>query len=144
MTSVAASISRFQAVVPQFAVPDVVKTAEYYLYVLGFEIAGYWDGEGVHQDRTKPAFFGIVRRDQVQVFFSRADGASIRTGRAEGAYDAYFNVTGVDALAAELHRRGATILEGRGDRVYEQRELATRDCNGLILAFAESTSRRAT
>ena len=38
---------RFRAAVPQFAVSDVVRTAEYYRDVLGFEIAGYWDGERV-------------------------------------------------------------------------------------------------
>ena len=37
---------RFVAAVPQFAVPDLVQTAEYYRDVLGFQIAGYWDGEG--------------------------------------------------------------------------------------------------
>jgi hypothetical protein len=31
---------RFTAVVPQFTVPDVVRTAEYYRDVLGFHIAG--------------------------------------------------------------------------------------------------------
>jgi hypothetical protein len=35
-----------------------------------------------------------------------------RTGRAQGAYDAYFRMTGVEALAAELRARSADILEG--------------------------------
>ena len=82
--------------------------------------------------------FAIVRRDQVQVFFNRADQSEVRTGRAEGAYDAFLQVTGVDALAAELRARGADILDGPEDRVYQQRELVIRDCNGLILAFGEA------
>ena len=36
---------QFTSAVPQFTVPDVVQTAEYYRDVLGFQIAGYWDGE---------------------------------------------------------------------------------------------------
>jgi hypothetical protein len=36
------------------------------------------------------------------------------------------------------------ILEGPENRVYGQRELVVRDCNGLVLAFGEETSQRAT
>lgn len=100
--------------------------------MLGFEIAGYWN--------DSPPMFGIVKRDTVQVFFNRADQSVVRTGRAAEAYDAYIEVTGVDALATELRARGADILEGPDDRVYQQRELVVRDCNGLVLAFAEDTS----
>ena len=143
MTS-ATTASHFESVVPQFTVPDVVRTAEYYRDVLGFEIAGYWDGEQVHLDAGKVAVFGIVQRDQVRLHFNRADGSEVRTGRAEDAYDVYFHVTGVDALAEELRSRGADILDGPEDRVYEQRELIVRDGNGFILAFGEDTRQRAT
>jgi hypothetical protein len=77
----------------------VVRTAEYYRDVLGLEIAGYWG---------TPPVFAIVRRDRVQLFFNRADQSQVRTGRAEGAYDAYFHVVRVEALAAEL-----SCLHGR-------------------------------
>jgi hypothetical protein len=78
------------------------------------------------------------------VFFNRADQSDVRTGRAEGAYDAGFQIIGVDALAAELRARDADILDGPDTRVYEQRELVVKDCNGLILCFAESTSGQVT
>jgi catechol 2,3-dioxygenase-like lactoylglutathione lyase family enzyme len=130
----------FLAAVPQFTVPDLVRTAEYYRDVLGFEIAGYWDGESVSVVPASPPVFAIVWRDQIQVFFNRADGSHIRTGRAEGACDAYLRVTGIDALAEELRARGAHILDGPEDRIYGQRELVVEDCNGLILGFGESTS----
>ena len=135
---------RFDSVVPQFTVPDVVHTAQYYRDVLGFEIAGYWDGEQVHLDAGRPAVFGIVQRDQTRLHFNRADQSDLRTGRAEGAYDVYFHVTRVDELAEELSGRGADILDGPEDRSYAQREFIVRDCNGLILAFGEDTSQRAT
>lgn len=144
MTSATTASIRFERAVPQFTVPDVVRTAEYYRDVLGFEIAGYWDGAQVHLDADKVAVFGIVQRDQVRLHFNRTDGAEVRTGRAEDAYDVYFHVTGVDALAEELRARGADILDGPEDRVYQQRELIVRDGNGLILAFGEDTSQRAT
>jgi catechol 2,3-dioxygenase-like lactoylglutathione lyase family enzyme len=120
----------FEGIVPQFTVPDVVRTAEYYRDVLGFEIAGYWG---------TPPVFAIVQRDKVEVFFNRADSSEIRMGRAQGAYDAYLHITGIEALAVELRNAGADILEGPELRVYGQRELVIRDCNGLILAFGEET-----
>jgi len=133
----------FVAAVPQFTVPDVVRTAEYYRDILGFQIAGYWDGERVSFVSDNPPVFAIVCRDQVQVFFNRTDQPGVRTGRADGAYDAYLRVRGIVALAKELRTRGADIIDGPEDRIYGQRELVVKDCNGLILAFGEDTGQRA-
>jgi catechol 2,3-dioxygenase-like lactoylglutathione lyase family enzyme len=133
-----------KSAVPQFTVPDVVRTAEYYRDVLGFRIAGYWSRRRVTLDADPPPVFGIVSRDDVYLYFSRADQTHVRRATADGALDAYVNVDGVDALAAELRSRGADILDGPEDRVYSQRELVVRDCNGFVLAFGEDTSRRAT
>lgn len=134
----------FVAAVPQFTVPDLVRTVEYYRDVLGFRIAGYWDGERVSQAADSSHVFAIVRRDQVEVFFNRADDPDARVDHAGGAPDVYLRVVGVDALAEELRSRGAEILDGPEDRNYTQRELVVRDCNGLILVFGEDISRRAT
>ena len=144
MSQTNATTIRFDAAIPQFTVPDVVRTAEYYRDVLGFQIAGYWDGEQVSIVPATPPVFAIVWRDSVRVFFNRAGQSDVRTGRAQGAYDAGFQIIGVDALTAELRTRGADILDGPETRVYEQRELVVKDCNGLLLCFAEDTSRRAT
>lgn len=135
---------RLVAAVPQFTVPDLVRTAEYYRDVLGFQIAGYWDGEQVSLVTDPPPVFAIVWRDEVQIFFNRADKPVVRTRPAEGAPDVYLRVTGVDALAEELRTRGADIIDGPEDRVYGQRELVVTDCNGLILCFGEETGGRAT
>jgi catechol 2,3-dioxygenase-like lactoylglutathione lyase family enzyme len=143
MRQVPTTIS-FVAAVPQFAVPDLVRTAEYYRDVLGFQIAGYWDGERVSFGTDPHPVFAIVWRDQVQVFFNRADQSDVRTTRAEDAPNTYLRVIGIDALAEELRARGADILDGPEDRIYGQRELVVKDCNGLILCFGEDTSGRAT
>ena len=131
---------QFTSAVPQFTVPDVVKTAEYYRDVLGFQIAGYWDGESVTKSPSAPPVFGIVWRGKVEIFFSRADDSPVRTGRAEFALDAYIRIIGVDELATELRERGADIIDGPEDRIYNQRELVVTDCNGLILCFGEEIS----
>lgn len=132
-----AAVITFDAAVPQFTVPDVGKTAEFYRTVLGFDVAGFWDGERVSSDANTPPVFAIIRRGNVQEFFSRAERPAGPTNRAEGAYDVYFRVRGVDLLAAESRSRGADVLDGPEDRTYGQRELVVRDCNGLILAFGE-------
>ena len=132
--------SRLIAAVPQFTVSDLVRTAEYYRDVLGFQIAGYWDGERVSLDTDPPAVFAIVWRDEVQIFFNRADQPNVRLRPAEGTPDVYLRVTGVDTLAEELRTRGAQIIDGPEDRVYGQREVVVTDCNGLILCFGEETS----
>jgi catechol 2,3-dioxygenase-like lactoylglutathione lyase family enzyme len=134
----------FVAAVPQFAVPDLVRTAEYYRDVLGFQIAGYWDGETVSLDPETSPVFAIVWRDQVQVFFNRADRPDVCTHPAEDAPNVYLRVTGVDALAEELRTRGADIIDGPEDRTYGQRELVIKDCNELIVCFGEDTSGHAT
>jgi catechol 2,3-dioxygenase-like lactoylglutathione lyase family enzyme len=129
----------FESAVPQFTVPDLVRTGEYYRDVLGFQIVGYWDGEQVTSSPKTPPMFAIVQRDRVEVFFSRADQPEVRTRPTSGAPDVYLRVTGIDALAEELRARGAEILDGPEDRIYGQRELVVMDCNGLILCFGEDT-----
>jgi hypothetical protein len=48
-----ADLIRFEDIVPQFVVPDVVRTAEYYRDVLGFTILGYF---------LDPPVYAMVRR----------------------------------------------------------------------------------
>ena len=135
---------RFLRAVPQFTVPDVVQAAEYYRDVLGFQIASYWDGERASLAVDPPPYFAIVYRDQVQVFFGRGPSAMPPLDPHDGGYHAYFHVSGVEALAAELRARGATIIDGPDDRSYGQREVVVQDCNGRILAFGEDLSARPT
>ena len=142
-TNIAAAV-RFKRAVPQFTVPDVVRTAQNYRDVLGFQIASYWDGEQASLSTDPPPYFAIVWRDDVQMFFGRGDHAQSVLATSEGGYHAYFHIDGVDALANELRSRGATIVDGPEDRVYNQRELVVRDCNGFVLAFGEDTRQRGT
>lgn len=129
--------TRLLAAVPQFAVADVQRTAEYYRDVLGFAIASYWDGERRTLNPTAPPLFGIVDRDDVQIFFYRS-ASPPETRPDDGGYHAYFHVKGVDALAREWAARGAVILDGPEDMAYGQREVVLRDLNGLVLAFGEA------
>jgi catechol 2,3-dioxygenase-like lactoylglutathione lyase family enzyme len=123
---------RLHSIVPQFTVPDVVQTAEYYRDVWGFRIVGYW---------KDPPVFAIVELDGIELFFNQAiPGTTPRTGRARGGYDVYLRVRGLDDLAARLGGRGAAILEGPVQREYGSRELVVIDCNGLVLALGEEST----
>lgn len=140
-TSSGRAAVQFGSVVPHMAVPDVVRTAEHYRDILGFEIAGYWDGEEVHHDPAREAVFGIVRRGEASIHFNRGEHLRLPSRLSEGAYDLYFEVTNVHALADELRGRGAEILDGPEERVYGQRELIVRDCNRFVLLSVSHCSR---
>lgn len=121
---------KFDSAVPIFSAPDVVKTAEYYRDVLGFEISGYFGD---------PPVFGIVWRDHVEVFFGKSRTDEPKRPQTTGGLDAYFRVRGVKQLAVELEERGADIVERLVTRSYNQLELTVRDCNGYIICFGEGT-----
>jgi uncharacterized glyoxalase superfamily protein PhnB len=130
-TMTAASIWR---ITPQFTVPDVVATAEYYRDVWGFTINGYW---------LDPPVFTIIERDGFRMFFSKAEpDTKPRTGRVSHGYDVYIDVHGLDAWVERLREKGAQIIDGPDVRVYGQRELVVRDLNGLIIALGEEAPLR--
>ena len=123
-----------RGITPQFTVPDVVATAEYYRDVWGFTIDGYW---------RDPPVFGIIERDGFRMFFNKADpGTTPRTGRVAHGYDVYLDVQGLDAWTERLRENGAEIIDGPALREYGQRELVVRDINGLIIALGEQAPLR--
>ena len=93
-------------------------------------------GAGRLRNRSAAGVRDRAARPDPGVFEPRR-GAPTRTDRATGAYDVYLRVSGLDALVAELRARGADIMDGPEDRIYGQRELVVRDCNGMVLAFGE-------
>jgi catechol 2,3-dioxygenase-like lactoylglutathione lyase family enzyme len=118
---------RFIAVAPRFAVPDVVRAAEYYRDVLGFEILGFL------QD---PPVLALVSRDDVEIHFVKGEGrAGSGTPDRGSGPDAYIWVGEVDVLAGEMRERGARILEGPVDREYGMREIVIQDPDGFRIAF---------
>lgn len=128
------TVARIKHITPQFTVPDLIATCEYYRDVWGFTIEGYW---------ADPPVFGIISRDGVRMFFNKAEpGTRPRTGRHEDGYDVYLDVQGLDAWVELLRAKGADIIDGPDLRVYGQRELVVRDLNGLIIAIGEEAPLR--
>jgi predicted enzyme related to lactoylglutathione lyase len=121
----------FGSVAPQFIVPDVVATAEYYRDVLGFEIRSYFLDPPVH---------AIVGRGMAEVFFGKAAGAAGVSNRQRkpAGIDAYFHIDGLDDFVREITSQRAKVLEGPVTRVYQMREVTVEDCNGFVLVFGEA------
>jgi len=118
-------------VAPQFVVTDVVRTAEYYRDVLGFEILGFF---------ADPPVYAMVRRDGVEIHFGKADSNEIKVNdsvRKGLGTDAYIFVNDVNALYEELTGRGAKVVEGPIRRIYDCVEITVKDCNGFQLVFGE-------
>ncbi|HET6202931.1 MAG TPA: VOC family protein [Planctomycetota bacterium] len=120
---------RFLGIHPQFRVADLVRTAEHYRDVLGFRLDGTFGD---------PPVFTQANRDGVVIQLGRAlDPSRARRAPDGVGYNAYVWVDDVDALAGEYRGRGADVAEGPVLRSYGCRELVVRDCNGLVLCFAQ-------
>ena len=136
---------QFQSAVPQFTVPDVVRTAEYYRDVLGFVIAGYWDGEEASLRTEPPPFFGIVRRGAAMIML-KAVGVEpvpnytrdVQKGWAR--WDAYVNVPDPDALAAEFSARHVEFSQPLKDDEDGLRGFELKDADGYVLFFGRPTN----
>ena len=118
-------------VAPQFVVPDVVRTAQYYRDQLGFTVLSYF-GE--------PAVYAMVARDNVEIHFGKADDGNVQLNeslRRGSGNDAYIWVSDVQALYDELSTRDVEIIEGPVKRIYESTEVLIRDCDGHQLVFAD-------
>jgi hypothetical protein len=121
----------FYRLAPQFVVPDVVKSAEYYRDKFGFEILGYF---------LDPPVFAIVRRDGAEIHLGKSDNGNVNLNdsvRKGLGTDAYIFISDVIGLHEELKQRGANIVEGPIERPYDRTELTVLDDNGYQIVFGE-------
>jgi catechol 2,3-dioxygenase-like lactoylglutathione lyase family enzyme len=116
---------------PYFPVPDVEKAARYYETMLGFR-AEYAAGS--------PAQFAIVSRDGFAIMLRRVTDASriIPNEKQGGTWDAFFWVSDVESLHAELQSQGVDMAYGLVVRdEYQMKEFAARDADGYVLGFGQ-------
>lgn len=123
--------SHLLRVAPYFPVADVEASAAYYERVFGFHIE-YVAGS--------PAQFAIVTRDGLSVML-RLVPAPERISPSEkqgGTWDAFFWVSDLRALHAELCANGADIVYGPlVQDAYAMEEFASRDRDGHVLGFGQ-------
>jgi hypothetical protein len=130
MQTGAARKVEFKKIATQFVVEDVIKTAEYYRDVLGFEILGYF---------AEPPVYAMVARDGVEMHFGKADGEAqiSSTGLRRVGFDAYIWVDDIQGLFDELKAASADIVEGPVKRIYESTEVTIKDGNGFTIVFGD-------
>ena len=105
---------------PLLLVPDVVATADFYRMILGFQA----DREALTPE------YGVVWRDNAAVHLAKGE-------HAPAGVRIFFWVRDVDALHAEVLRRGAVIAVPIGTRPYRIRDFSIRDPNGVELVFGQ-------
>jgi catechol 2,3-dioxygenase-like lactoylglutathione lyase family enzyme len=121
----------FYGLAPQFVVPDVRRSAEYYRDVFGFEIMGYF---------LDPPVFAIVRRDGAEIHFGKSDKGDVKTNdsvRKGLGTDAYIFVSDILKLFDELRQHRAKIIDGPIKRPYDRTEITVVDDDGYQLVFGE-------
>jgi len=126
---------RLTHICPVFLVDDIVKSAEYYRDVLGFQFDRYW-GE--------PPCFCMVCRDNAEIFLSGPQKPGVKQMRPNRshteAWDAYIRVKDADALCAEYRAKGARIVREPCNAFYDMREFEVEDVNGYALCFGQDIS----
>jgi catechol 2,3-dioxygenase-like lactoylglutathione lyase family enzyme len=121
----------FTGIAPQFVVPDIVATAEFYRDKLGFEILGYF---------AEPPVYAMVKRDNAEIHFGKSDNGQIQLNenvRKGLGSDVYVFVSDINALREEFPSNGVDIVEGPIKRIYGCTEITIEDCNGFQIVFGE-------
>jgi len=121
---------------PVLGVRNVRQAAEYYRDVLGFELDPV---DGVFQPSADEpgGVYGIVKRPGAWIHFQIRRGELPERPRQSFERDVYLYVNDLDALHADLERRGASIRQGPHTAPYGIRELEVVDLNGYRLTFGE-------
>lgn len=125
----------FLETAPFLLVKDVIASAEHYRDRLGFSIGRYF-GE--------PPAFVIVKRNATRIMLRQGVEDAERKLRSNAevfaeAIDLYVWVSDIDALADELRKSGAEILDVPNDSDTWRREMIVRDLNGYRLCFGQVT-----
>lgn len=84
---------KFSTINPSFIVADVGATIRWYEIELGFS--------GDPFPSSEPFVFGILRRDDVEIFLQRIEGyrkPNLYEQRCGGVWDAYLRITGLKEL----------------------------------------------
>ena len=117
---------RLLRILPKFSVRDVGQSFAYDRDMLGFRVSS---------SLGDPPVFGIVERDGCGIHLKRGEPRVRKT--EEEAWDAYFEIVGVDEVLAEYRARGAHIARGPEVMSYGYKEIDVLDPDGYVLCFAE-------
>ncbi len=112
----------FRGVIPEFPVPDIDATLDYYRTVLGFSVCGR------HENDRGEVVFGSVLRGQANIYLSRS-GGPVSSQRC------WVFVDEVDDLCRSFKARGAHIAIEPADMPWKYRQFTVEDPDGHFLNF---------
>lgn len=107
------------------AVPDVEKTATWWIEVMGF--APWMEPEG----------WRFVHRDACHIMLGECPDAIPPADLGDHQYFAYVYMDDLHAYHKEIKDKGAEILAGPEDKPWGMREMAIRTPDGHRVMFAE-------
>lgn len=107
------------------AVPDVDKTASWWIDVMGFEP---W---------MEPEGWRFVRRGTCHIMLGECPDAIPPADLGDHQYFAYIYVDDLNAYHNEIKGRGVDILAGPEDKPWGMREMAVRTPDGHRVMFGE-------
>ena len=124
---------KLRTTTPVFLVSDIAATMRWYTEHLQF------DGRAV--PASPPHTFGIMQRDDIQIFLQQLSGyekPDVYAQRPGGVWHAYVQMDGVREFYQMVSKRpGVTILKRLTEQPYGQIEFEVKDPNGYVLVFAE-------
>ena len=117
---------------PYFPVSNVEQSVSFYEEILGF-----------HREYSAgtPVQFAICSRDGLAIMLRRVleSDLIVPNEKQGGTWDAFFWVSDVQALHAELRAKGTDIVYGPLiQEAYQMKEFAVRDCDGHVLGFGQT------
>jgi len=122
---------------PYFPVANVEQTMNFYEQKLGFRVE-YAAGN--------PMQFAICSRDGFAIMLRKVSQPEliVPNEKQGGTWDAFFWVSDVQALHAELKSKGVDIVYGPLiQKAYQMKEFAIRDGDGHVLGFGRALGQAA-
>ena len=122
--------TKVRSAVPTFLVRDVAATARWYESELGFTLAGHFPAEPPY------AWASLMRDSAELMLLNLADyeKPDLTARRPAGLWDAYFRMTGVEALFESVKDKPFVKAPLKKQR-YGDLEFEVRDPNGYVLVF---------
>ena len=115
-----------------FPVPNIKKTAEFYVSYLRFEAVGYLECKEPHI---------CLYKDKIEIILLQANRTEIIPNRElyGYGYDAYLYTDSQELLEKELVAKGVKIVKSLNVTDYKNKEFVIEDIDGRWIAFGLKT-----
>lgn len=115
-----------------FPVPNIKKTAKFYVSRLGFKAVEYLECKEQHI---------CLYRDEIEILLLQANTTKVLPNRElyGYGYDAYLYTDNQEALEKEMSAKGVRIVKSVNVTDYKNKEFVIEDLDGRWLAFGAKT-----